>query len=106
MYRLVSPYEGNHTASVFVNTTRTKAVLFAFDIHPRYSERVLPVLLRGLDPTKLYRITETNLSSTSGRQSNIILHDKTLSGDYLMKAGIDVFTSQALNSRVIELTAE
>jgi alpha-galactosidase len=106
MYRLVSPYEGNHTASVFVNATRTKAVLFAFDIHPRYSEHVLPVVLRGLDPTKLYRITETNLSSTSGRHSNIILHDKTLSGDYLMKAGIDVFTSQALNSRVIELTAE
>ncbi|GHV23556.1 alpha-galactosidase [Bacteroidia bacterium] len=35
LYRLVSPYDGNHTAMMYINETKDKAVLFAYDIFPR-----------------------------------------------------------------------
>ncbi|MDR1886689.1 MAG: alpha-galactosidase, partial [Prevotellaceae bacterium] len=61
LYRLVSPYDGNHTSLMYVDESKNKAVLFAFDINPRYAEKVFPVKLHGLDPAKKYRITEINL---------------------------------------------
>ena len=37
-YRLVSPYEGNHCAINYVSKDKQRAVLFAYDLHPRYKE--------------------------------------------------------------------
>ena len=61
LYRLVSPYEGNHSAVMYVNEATDKAVLFAFDIHPRYAETLQPVRLQGLAPEAQYEIKEINL---------------------------------------------
>lgn len=108
MYRLVSPYSGNHTSTMFVTKDQTKAVLFAFDIYPRpaqdYSKLVQNVCMQGLDPDKNYRIKEINLMS--GQNSSLQGNDQIYSGDYLMKVGLGVFTGNQLNSRVIEITAE
>lgn len=41
-YRLVSPYESNHTAVMHVSPSKDRAVLFAYDIHPRFSEKLFP----------------------------------------------------------------
>ena len=59
-YRLVSPYDGNHTATSYVSHDKRNAVLFAFDIYPRYSEKLYKVKLKGLDPSLVYEIEEIN----------------------------------------------
>mgnify|MGYP000220605669 CR=1 FL=1 len=61
MYRLVSPYGSNHTSSMFVGKDKKTAAVFAFDIHPRYAEKTLPVRLQGLDADKMYRVKEINM---------------------------------------------
>ena len=103
-YRLVSPYEGNHMVVNYVDASQEKAVLFVYDIHPRYQEKLLPVKLQGLDPDKMYRVEEINLMP--GTTSTLKAHGRIFSGDYLMKAGLDVFTFGQMQSRVVELTAQ
>lgn len=103
-YRLVSPYQGNHMAVNYVSADRDTAVLFAYDIHPRYQEKLLPVRLQGLDPDKLYRVEEINLMP--GTRPALKAHGKTLSGDYLMKVGLEVFTFGSMQSHVVRLTAQ
>lgn len=104
MYRLVSPYDGNHMALMYAAPDQAKAVLYTYDIHPRFSEKLLPVKLQGLDPARQYRVEEINLMP--GKKSSMPANGKTFSGDYLMKVGLDVFTTAQTNSRVIELTAQ
>lgn len=102
LYRLVSPYEGNHSAVMYVNEKIDKAVLFAFDIHPRYGEMLQPVRLQGLIPDAQYKINEINL--LPGTKSMLSCNDKTYSGEYLMKVGIPVFSGRQLASRIIEIS--
>ena len=66
MYRLVSPYGSNHTSSMFVGKDKKTAAVFAFDIHPRYAEKTLPVRLQGLDADKKYRVKEINMMPGNG----------------------------------------
>lgn len=103
-FRLVSPYDSNHMAINYVSENRNMAVLFAYDLHPRYQEKLLPVKLQGLDPDKLYRVEEINLMPD--RFSNLPTNGKVLSGDYLMKIGLDVFSYHHMQSRVVKLTAQ
>ncbi|MDL2215258.1 alpha-galactosidase [Dysgonomonas sp. OttesenSCG-928-M03] len=102
-YRLVSPYDGNHTSVMHVEESRNKAVLYSYDIFPRYGENLLTVKLQGLDPAKNYKVEEINLMPN--RKSTLKANGKTFSGDYLMKIGLDIFTGAKLNSRIMELTA-
>lgn len=103
-YRLVSPYEGNHMAVNYVSKDARKGVLFAYDVYPRFQEKLLPVKVQGLDPNKMYKVEEINLmpSATSRLASN----GKVYSGDYLMKVGLDVFGGASMRSHVIEFTAQ
>lgn len=104
LFRLVSPYEGNHTSSAYVDKDKAHAVVFAFDIHPRYNEKLLPVRLQGLDPNKMYRINEINLMQ--GSNSSISGKDELFSGEFLMNVGLNLFTGQQLHSRVVELVSQ
>ena len=103
-YRLVSPYQFNHMAVNYVSKDCQQAVLFAYDIHPRFQEKLLNVKLQGLDPFKRYKVTEINLMT--GQTSTLEANGKTFSGDYLMKVGLKVFSANHTQSRVIELTDE
>uniref|UniRef100_A0AB33JTW5 Alpha-galactosidase n=1 Tax=Prevotella sp. GTC17262 TaxID=3236797 RepID=A0AB33JTW5_9BACT len=103
-YRLVSPYEGNHMAVNYVDEAKRKAVLFSYDIHPRYEEKLVTVKLQGLDPAKRYRVTEINLMP--GAKSSLPENGGLYSGDFLMNVGLHAFTSGDMHSRMIELTAE
>lgn len=111
-YRLVSPYDGNHTATMYTTNDSNRAVLFAFDIHPRFGEKLHKVCLQGLNPAKKYKVREINIMPTmsSGSvpryRSTWEENLRTYSGDYLMKIGLDVFTTNQMNSRVIEITAD
>jgi alpha-galactosidase len=103
-YRLVSPYETSHTAVMHISGNREKAILYAYDIHPRYNEKLLPVKLQGLDASKTYLVEEINLMP--GARSRLVCNGKTYTGDYLMKAGLRVFTTAQAGSRIIELTQQ
>ena len=100
-YRLVSPYEGNHMAVSYVSEDRQRAVLFAYDIHPRYQEKLHRVRLQGLDPDKTYTVRETNLMP--GAKPSLKAEGKTFTGDYLMKVGLDVFGFADMQSRIVVL---
>ena len=101
-YRLVSPYETNHMSVMYTDDARDSAVLFAYDITPRYGEKLFPVKLQGLDPAKQYKVAEINRMPGPRRQG---LQEQTYSGDYLMKVGLNVFTTGKMNSKVFEITA-
>ena len=104
LYRLVSPYGSNHTSSMFVGKDKKTAAVFAFDIHPRYAEKTLPVRLQGLNADKKYRVKEINMMPGSG--SSLKGNNQVFSGEFLMNVGLDLFTTQQLNSRLIEITEE
>lgn len=103
-YRLVSPYESNHMAVNYVNADQTQAVLFVYDVYPRFKEKLFPVKLQGLDPNKRYLVKEINLMP--GTQSEKEFDGKVFSGDYLMKVGLEVCGATPLQSHVIECTVQ
>lgn len=117
-YRLVSPYESNHAAICYVSKDKSRAVLFAYDLHPRYREPLQRVRLQGLDPKRSYIIHEINMmqtvknendasSSSTTFQEELIseaeCHGKTYTGDYLMKVGIHILTAEEGKSHVFTL---
>ena len=102
-YRLVSPYEGNHMAVNYVTEDKSRAILFAYDIHPRWHEFLYRVKLQGLDPARKYKVTEINLMP--GVKSDMKNNEEVFSGDFLMKYGLDVFGFRMMTSRVVEITA-
>ena len=103
-YRLVSPYDCNHMSIMYVAPDKNKSVLFAYDIHPRFQEKLLPIKLQGLNPEQMYKVEEINLMP--GVASTLDVNGKIFSGDYLMKVGLNAFTTTNANSRVIEITAQ
>ena len=103
MYRLVSPYTGPHASTMFVGKDKQKAVVFAFDIYPRFGDKRHNVCLEGLDANRQYKVSEINMMPNAS--SSLNGNDRIYSGDYLMTVGLDIFTGNKLNSRVIEITA-
>lgn len=103
-YRLVSPYKSAHMAVNYVSEDRRKAVLFAYDIYPRFKEKVFPVKVQGLNPDKMYKVEEINLMP--GCQSVLKMNNQVVSGDYLMKVGLEVFGDKSLQSCVIEFSEQ
>jgi alpha-galactosidase len=103
-YRLVSPYESDHAAVQYVDKNAYKAVLFAYDLAPRYKANLSAVKLQGLDPKKKYLVKEINLMP--GTEAKLAQDGKIFSGDYLMKIGLEAFTYLHNTSTVVELTAQ
>ena len=100
-YRLVSPYEGNHAAVEYVDKSGNMAVVFAYNLAPRFQEKLQAVKLQGLDPNNKYLVKEINLMP--GTESKYSWNGRTYTGDYLMKIGLDIFTYRHNTSAVIEL---
>ncbi len=103
-YKLISPYEGNHMAVNYVSADKSRAVLFGYDLHPRFHEQLPVVLLQGLDANMVLKVTEINLMP--GTKSTFAQDGKVLSGDYLMKVGLSVLTAQDGQSHVFEFVAQ
>ncbi|WP_028910039.1 alpha-galactosidase [Prevotella sp. AGR2160] len=100
-YRLISPYEGNHMAVNYVSQDKQKAVVFAYDLHPRFQEPLLNVRLQGLDPNKTYTVKEINLMP--GKASTLDCDGQQYTGDFLMKVGLNILTANEGTSHVLEL---
>lgn len=104
-YRLVSPFETNHMAVEYVADNKKSGVVFAYNLSPRYQDIVQKVKLQGLDPNARYTLKEINLMP--GQNSSFPQNDKTFTGDYLMKVGIDILSTWNHNtSMVVELYAQ
>lgn len=102
LYRLVSPYEGNHAAVNYVSQDKSHAVVFAYDLHPRYQEPVRNVRLQGLDANRMYTVKEINLMPDT--KSALDCDGQQYSGDFLMKVGLNILTANEGTSHVLELT--
>ncbi len=114
-YFIKSPFEGvedlntitnisSPYAVEYVDKSKDMAVLFAYDLSPRFQEKLPAVKLQGLDPDKKYLVKEINLMP--GTESTFAQNGKIFSGDYLMKVGLNVFTWHHNTSAVIELVAQ
>jgi len=62
------------------------------------------VKLQGLEPSKQYIVNEINLMP--GKYSSFAANGKTYSGEYLMKIGFNVSTSEELSSAVFEINEQ
>ncbi|MGI6223811.1 MAG: alpha-galactosidase [Prevotella sp.] len=102
-YRLVSPYESNHCALNYVSQDQTTAVLYTYNLHPRFGENLNNVRLQGLNPSAQYKITE--IYRMPGDNHNSEYEGQTFSGDYLMKVGLNVLSANDATSHVYKLEA-
>jgi alpha-galactosidase len=104
LYRLVSPYEENRAVLMYVNNSKTKAVLFGYTLNARYAETFNRVRLQGLDPDKTYKIQEINTFTEMRSGMGISESGRSYTGDYLMKVGLSVGSASPLTSTVYEIT--
>ena len=104
LYRLVSPYDHKGIASLmYTDDAKGKAVFFAYKMDNFVNQVIPRVCLRGLDPSKNYRVRELNVK-TGNRPC--FLDGKTFSGRLLMNTGIELPLGGDYASCVLELTAE
>jgi alpha-galactosidase len=102
-YRLVSPYETDHCALNYVSQDQRQALLYTYNLHPRFGEIPDNVKMQGLDPNRQYTVHEIYLMP--GEESHSAVDGQTYSGDFLMKVGLNVLDYQQATSHVFELTA-
>jgi alpha-galactosidase len=103
LFRLISPYDENRAVLMYVNSTKSKAVLFAYTLNSRYNQTFNRVRLQGLDTTKTYKIQEINVFPGEGLNSQSEIA-KSYTGDYLMKIGLNIGTGSPLSSTVLEIS--
>jgi alpha-galactosidase len=104
-YRLVDPNTNDIASLVYVNAGKTKAIMFNYLVNNRMllNTGVAPVVLKGLDAAKNYKIKELNLYPG---YFSTINSTKVYSGDFLMKAGINPDVSLRRTSVLLEFTAQ
>ncbi len=102
-YRLISPYDENRAVVMYVNSTKTKSVLFSYTLHPLYEPLFAPVKFQGLDPVKTYKVEEINLMP--GGKISVEDSGNTYTGEFLMNVGLRVSSSGAESSVVLEITS-
>ena len=98
-YRLIDPKLNDFASLMFVDTVESKAVVFNYLVNNRYDARSEdPVKLKGLNPTKKYRIEEVNLFP--GTHSPLD-SEKIYSGEFLMKVGYNPQLNSSRKSVVL-----
>jgi len=104
MYRLLSPYTSTRTALMYVSENKKEAVVFSYLLKKTIIGNVQPLILKGLDPEKMYTLTEVNRDPKSYSWFSP-LDGKTFSGEFLMKYGIRFTMYNEYDSKIIKLTA-
>lgn len=104
LYRLISPYNQNRAVLMYVNDSKSRAIVFNYHTNVRKKDSFSKVLLQGLDPEKNYSIREINLFDDA--KSLIPDNNKILSGAYLMQVGLNLSAGklQPLTSNIIEIS--
>lgn len=99
-YRLQSPWRNDVASLMYVDSTKTTAIMFNYLVNNRYdagSRR--PILLKGLDPDKMYEVSEVNLYP--GTRSTI--SEAAYSGNFLMTVGINPDVREGRTSVLLAL---
>ncbi|UEG51660.1 alpha-galactosidase [Mucilaginibacter daejeonensis] len=106
LYRLISPYQENRAVLMYVDSARSKGVLFNYNLNIRERETVNRVKLQGLDAAKRYKVEEINMMT--GAKPILPDNGRVYTGDFLMKVGLDLnsWHLKALTSSIIEITAQ
>lgn len=94
LYRLLSPFEGNHTSFLYVSEDKKEAVLFLYRVMNIPNAPCIRIRLDGLNESENYRIDNGDI---------------VISGDQLMKYGINEpseLTWGDFNAKMIHLRAE
>lgn len=105
LYRLRSPFEGNHAALMYVGEDRRRAVVFVYGLsRALQSDWLPPIGLEGLDDALSYRVTERNL--LSGDVIHSRAHGKVIGGAALRAIGLPVALKGDFDSAVFELEAD
>jgi alpha-galactosidase len=102
LYRLVSPYKQDVAALMMVAPDRSRAVVFCYGVRFQGPQAFPLLRLRGLDPSRTYRVNEINPDS---EQSVVSGDGELYGGEILMKAGIELMITRATESAVVELVA-
>lgn len=101
LYRLLSPYDTDFYALMYVSKDKRRAVVFTYCLE--FQSRVLEPQIRlyGLDAGKNYRIRELNTD-----QPTFWGEGKVFGGDFLMNEGINPLLDTIYDSAVFYLEAE
>lgn len=94
-YRLSNPKESSVASMLYIDENKSSGVIFNYLVNYRYGvNSSLPILLKGLDAARKYKIEEINLYPGT---TSTIKGDKSYTGDFLMKVGFnpDVNSSRA-----------
>lgn len=86
LYRLLSPYESNRTAYMYVAQDKSEAIVFNFLVRKEIKSNTRTIYLQGLDPEQQYSVEEVNRVSSWSRSA--AYKDKLFSGEYLMTVGM------------------
>ena len=111
IYRLVSPYDGHNMASLmYVAPEKDQAVFYWWKTETFYDDHLPRVKMAGLDPDKMYKVTELN------RIDNVPLkyEGMSFSGKFLMENGLEIPQKHIVDyhkqddwsSRVLYLSAQ
>jgi alpha-galactosidase len=94
-YRLLSPYEGNETAWMFIGEDGREAVVFYFNVLAEANSALRRLRLKGLDPEADYEVEPLDgFGDATG----------VYGGDHLMYAGLSLQTGQGdFQSRLFRL---
>lgn len=101
LYRLISPYDGNHYALMYVSKDKNRAVVFAYCIKYQGRTKTPLVRLYGLDKNKSYKVTELNTTAPSFWGDT-----KTFSGEWLINQGMNPQLVKLYDSGIWYLQAE
>jgi alpha-galactosidase len=93
---------GSDLASlIYVNETQNHAVWFSYLVNNRYRAGTSrPIQVKGLDPSKTYRLQEINIYP--GTDNSMVIREINRSGDYLMTYGFDPTVNAQRTSVIIE----
>ena len=107
LYRLASPYEGDHAALAYVSPDRKRAVAFVYGLGRRCNDgSVSPLRIPGLDPARRYRVEEIDLEKEGEAPAIGALQGARLGGDAIAASGIPFALGAGDRSAVIELVAD
>lgn len=102
-YRISDPQTQSVASMLYVDSTKSTAVMFNYLVNYRYGEgSKLPLRLKGLNPSGRYNLKEVNLypGSKSAVDSSIVY-----SGDFLMKIGFNPGIDTYKTSEIIQINA-
>ena len=102
LFRLISPWEKDLASLMYVNESKSRAVVFSYLSNYRFAitATIEPVQFKGLDAAKKYSVKEINLYPGT---SSMVKEGQVYSGDYLMNVGFNPNINLRRTSVILEL---